>query len=299
MPRLCAYAIRVQQRTRISLIGCGRVGTAIALGLKRVGYSIVNASDINPAAERRARRLLIGPSERKAVGGKPMADVFLIATPDSQIERVWQGLALTLVPGQAVVHLSGALTSRVFRHAARRRILALALHPVMTFTDRKMLDSFAGTYFTLEGSPKAIALGRRFVGALGGRAVVLSARDKPLFHAACVMVSNLLDALVDAGLETCGRAGMKPRKAFRALEPLISQTLDNIRESGTAAALTGPIERSDWTTVQRHVAALRQSSPELVPLYVELSRRALALARRKGSLSRSTFRALQSAICSL
>jgi predicted short-subunit dehydrogenase-like oxidoreductase (DUF2520 family) len=40
-------------------------------------------------------------------------------------------------------------------------------------------------------------------------------------------------------------------------------------------ALTGPIARGDWTTVEAHLRALEERAPDLVPLY-----RALAEATR-------------------
>jgi predicted short-subunit dehydrogenase-like oxidoreductase (DUF2520 family) len=220
----------------------------------------------------------------------------LIATPDSQIAHAYQVLKPALIPGQTVVHFSGALTSRVFGNASRRRVTALSMHPVMTFAGREPVDSFKGVYFTLEGSPKAAALGRKLVKSLGGRALLIRAADKPLFHAACVFVSNLLDVTIDAGIELCLKLGIRPRTAFDVLEPLIMQTLSNIRDLGTAQALTGPIERGDVATIRRHVAALRRRSPEILPLYAALSNGALRLAHRKGSVSPAALRALKSSV---
>jgi predicted short-subunit dehydrogenase-like oxidoreductase (DUF2520 family) len=35
--------------------------------------------------------------------------------------------------------------------------------------------------------------------------------------------------------------------------------------------LTGPISRGDWTTVEAHVAAIRDAAPELEPAYLALA----------------------------
>lgn len=292
----------MKPKLAIALIGCGRVGTAIALGLRRAGHRIISVKDTDPNAERRARRLLLRhpptPIPRPLTPAhRPLApDVFLIATPDSQIEPTWRSLGPVLDSSRSVVHFSGALSSRVFRNAAQLGVTALSMHPVMTFTREAPVSSFAGVYFALEGSPKALALGRRLAKELHGKSFVIGADDKPLFHSACVFVSNLLDVTLDAGIEICRRFGLEPRTAFKVLEPLISRTLENIAAQGTVQALTGPVERGDALTVRRHLASLRQRSPELLPLYAELSRRALALAAGRGSLSRSALRALRSAL---
>jgi predicted short-subunit dehydrogenase-like oxidoreductase (DUF2520 family) len=42
--------------------------------------------------------------------------------------------------------------------------------------------------------------------------------------------------------------------------------------------LTGPIARGDWTTVERHLAAIRERTPQLDHLYETLAGATLALA---------------------
>ena len=44
-----------------------------------------------------------------------------------------------------------------------------------------------------------------------------------------------------------------PLEAFLGLA---RGTIDNVAELGAAAALTGPVARGDWATVERHLAAL-------------------------------------------
>ena len=321
----------------IALIGCGQVGTAIALGLKRAGHRIVWVKDIDPKTERRAAELLLGEQRarskeqkakrletgrRKAKGERrnsslipspfsliDAVSVILIATPDAEIEAAYRGIEASLSPNQTVLHFSGALSTAVFgvrrdptspgnQGCPVRRGIGdagwgvLAMHPVMTFPAPRVTLTPAlspqrgggipkGTSFSLEGNRKGLVVGRRLVRDLGGKAFVIRAEDKPLFHAACVFVSNFLDALIDAGIELCAEVGLEPKTAYRVLEPLIQQTLRNIAESGTAQALSGPIERGDIETVRKHLAALSKRRPELVQLYEALAAQTLTLAVRK------------------
>lgn len=271
----------------IALVGCGKAGTAIALGLKRAGHRITAVTDVDPAAERRAARRLL----RRPIAGCQLptaepgsavrgADVVLIATPDAQIRPAYRLIAASLRRSQTVVHFSGALSSRVLetRRAAHG---SLAMHPVMTFPGFESGPSLKGCWFALEGNRQGIATGQRLVKALGGKAFVIRARDRPLFHAACVLASNLLDVTIDAALELCAELGLKASAAFRILRPLIDQTVRNIAERGTLQALSGPVERGDVETVRRHLAALRRRSPKLVRLYRVLSAQAQVMAAKK------------------
>ena len=68
-------------------------------------------------------------------------------------------------------------------------------------------------------------------------------------------------------------------EARELLAPLVLRTAANWAERGTEA-LTGPIARGDEATVERHLAALRDAAPELLPLYEALAERARELAQR-------------------
>ena len=65
--------------------------------------------------------------------------------------------------------------------------------------------------------------------------------------------------------------------ARELLAPLVLQTAANWSERG-AEALTGPIARGDEATVGRHLAALRESAPDLLHLYEALAERTRAIA---------------------
>ena len=70
--------------------------------------------------------------------------------------------------------------------------------------------------------------------------------------------------------------------AVRSLLPLVQGTLENISRVGLPQALTGPIARGDSATVERHLAALRERVPTLVPVYAAAGRHAAEVAREKG-----------------
>ena len=69
------------------------------------------------------------------------------------------------------------------------------------------------------------------------------------------------------------------RTPREVLAPLVLRSAANWADAG-AAALTGPIARGDEDTVARHLDALRERAPELVPLYEALAERTRALAAR-------------------
>src|SRR5215217_293662 len=80
-----------KQKPDVSIIGAGRLGTALAVALAGRGYAIRSLVARRPQSARRAANLL--DEEVQVLAAKQMraltpADVFLITTPDDQIAPV-------------------------------------------------------------------------------------------------------------------------------------------------------------------------------------------------------------------
>ena len=91
-------------------------------------------------------------------------------------------------------------------------------------------------------------------------------------------MSNFAVTLADIAKEMLEECGFDDKTVFEAMGPLISKNADNIVRKGTIEALTGPIERGDVQTVEKHMSVL--SGEELL-LYKSLARRTLRLAKEK------------------
>ena len=108
-------------------------------------------------------------------------------------------------------------------------------------------------------------------------------RNKALYHAGSVVVCNYLCALLEAGMRCYAAAGVRLETAYRLMEPLVRETVDNVFRVCSVRALTGPIARGDDAVVLRELEALRGRDRHLATLYRELGRLALDLARSQGS----------------
>ncbi len=102
--------------------------------------------------------------------------------------------------------------------------------------------------------------------------------DRAAYHAAASIASNFLVALEESAVELLEATGVADAREL--LAPLVLQTAANWSERG-AEALTGPIARGDEATVGRHLAALRESAPDLLNLYEALAERTRAIAEER------------------
>ncbi len=209
------------------------------------------------------------------------ATALLLAVPDAALPQVAERLAESTFPAELpVLHLSGALGPEVLAPLAAAGASVGALHPLATIpatpgAGRRLV----GANWTTEARGPALAFAERLVRALHGRLLSLAPARRPLYHAAAVLCSNYVVALLAESEEWFVSSGLPREVARDAMTSLAADAVENVRTSGPGAALTGPIARGDVVTVALHQAEL---SPEQRRLYSRLGRSALRVARAAG-----------------
>jgi predicted short-subunit dehydrogenase-like oxidoreductase (DUF2520 family) len=272
-------------RLRVGIVGAGRVGATLGAALRRAGHQIVAASAVSEQSRARAARMLsevpVRPVDETVAG----ADFVLLAVPDDVLRPLVAGLADADVwqAGQLVAHTSGAHGIGVLDPAAARGVIALALHPVMTFAGRpEDLDRLDGAAFGVTAPDELRAVAESLVVEMGGEPVWVPESARPLYHAALTVAANHLVTLVNDSVTLLSGAGVAG--PTRLLAPLLSAALDNVLRLGDAA-LTGPVARGDVATVATHVATLGRQAPEMLPAYLALARRTAERAFDSGRLT--------------
>jgi len=268
-----AYIIAPKTMT-IGIIGAGRVGAVIGAALIRAGHNVSSASGVSTASKARIAGLLPG-ARRKAAHEVPAGvDLVVIAVPDDALAGLVAGLveAGSIRPGQIVAHTSGAHGVGVLAPAVAAGAHPFALHPAMTFTGQSGdLDRLEeGISFGVTAPEALRPLATRLVADLGGTPEWVPEEARPLYHAALAHGANHLVTLVNEAMDRLRDAGVVHPE--RVLAPLLRASLENTLRYGDAA-LTGPVSRGDAGTIARHLATLRSTAPESVPVYLALARR--------------------------
>lgn len=227
----------------LRLIGPGRAGTAFAGALAAVGWD-------------RAEPVGRGQDPTHAAAG---VDLLVVSTPDAVVAEVARGV--TPVASTVVAHLAGSLGLDALAPHARRA----AIHPLVSVATPD--TSLNGAWFAVAGDP----LAEEVVAALGGRTIAVADAGRSAYHAAACIASNHIVALLGQVERVAATAGV-PLEAYL---DLVRSTVDNVAALGPAAALTGPVQRGDTATVERHLAALE---PEERPAYEALAEAAHRLA---------------------
>ncbi len=271
-------------RPRIGFIGAGRVGTVLAVAFARAGWQVTGVASRDE--ERRARFVGLvagarGFAEPHAVLDE--AELIFLTVPDDAIAGV--AGSLRLYSGQGLVHTSGALAASVLAPAMAAGTSAASFHPLVAFAGHdQALDDLRGATVALEGDESLLPVLAELAESIGARPVLLPEGGKSAYHAAAMMAAGGLVGLLDTIARVARLAGLDERQAVSVYAPLARQALANSEQMGIDAALTGPFLRGDVGTVRGHLAVLREHAPDALPLYVEVARRELGIARRRGAL---------------
>ncbi|HZA20440.1 MAG TPA: DUF2520 domain-containing protein [Actinomycetota bacterium] len=257
-------------RLRVALIGAGVVGTAVTEVLRRAGHEVTGVSSRRAeSAERSAARLATRTFDHKSE--LPPADVLLLGVPDEAIGPVVSEIAQPLAPGAVVVHFAGALGIEPLAEASAAGAGVAALHPVQTFPDvERGIERLPGSAWGVTASPEIESWAGGLIAAdLGGLPVIVLEEARPVWHAAAASTSNGIAALLAAGEAMLAAIGIV--EPHRVLGPLAAGTVANASERGAAESLTGPVVRSETTSIARHLDGLTDASPQLAEDYARIS----------------------------
>jgi predicted short-subunit dehydrogenase-like oxidoreductase (DUF2520 family) len=278
-------------KPRIAIVGPGRLGRALALELKRVGYTISEIVSRSSAASKRkagdlARRVKAhsSTSDRARLD----ADLVWFCVPDREIAASARQLASVVDWTKKIaLHSSGALASDELKSLRQRGAGIASVHPLMTFVTGSM-PSLNGVPFAMEGDAAAVRSARQIVRALGGDAFTIRKQHKAAYHAWGAFASPLLVAMLVTAEQLARKAGLSAVEARKKMLPIVRQTIANYGALGAAGAFSGPIVRGDAEIVRKHLQVLRKL-PEATDVYLALARAALRYlpARNRGELKRA------------
>lgn len=264
---------------KAGFIGAGKVGFSLGKYLVEHGASVTGYySRSCQSAKEAAEFTGTGYYEGLAEIIKD-SDTLFVTVPDGAIGEMWDDIRNLPIKNKKICHCSGSISSAAFFDASKHGAFRYSLHPLYAVSDKyTSYKSLSDAYFTLEGSPEHLEELRGLFQSMGNSVVVIDSDKKVLYHAAAVMVSNQMNALAEIGAQLLTRCGFERFDAELALGPLITGNAQKIAQVGARDALTGPIERNDIDTVQRHLQTL---DGDIRSIYIALSKQLVHLAAIK------------------
>ena len=149
---------------RISIIGIGRLGGALALALAEKGFEIENLF----ARKRETAERIASLTNSKILSDdefeKISSEIILITTQDAEIPNVAENLAKTLkVKTDCSAYERFAFVGR-FTQIKRNRLSDGSLHPLVSISDAFLGKTrFKNAFFCVEGDEKAVEAAEKIV----------------------------------------------------------------------------------------------------------------------------------------
>ncbi len=243
---------------QISFIGAGKVGVSLGRYFKEKGRNIGGyysrspesaawAADFTGTQQYHSLKEVIGSS-----------DMIFLTVPDDAIACVWEEMR-PFVSEKIIAHCSGIHSSSIFSDIGRTKSIAYSVHPLCAISDKesswKKLET---TLFTVEGGEGDCRQIADWFREMGNKVRVIAQADKYKYHAAASLASNHMTAVFYLAQKLFLECGFSEEEARYELYQLAAGNLENIKAQGCIAALTGPIERGDAATVEKHLKVLNE-----------------------------------------
>ena len=132
-------------------------------------------------------------------------------------------------------------------------------------------------FFCIEGG--CAAEWSAILSDMGNPTRIIPSNIKSRYHAACSVASNLVCGLMAESAELLEQCGFTEEEALSALEPLAMSNMKRIFTVGPTAALTGPVERNDVSTVKKHIACINGGNDS--DIYRAVSKKLTEMAKER------------------
>ena len=264
---------------KVGFVGAGKVGCSLGklfnerqhnlLGYySRTSSSAIEAADFTNSNYFQDLETLIKDS-----------DTVFITVPDDAIGAVWEQIKHMSIAGKMICHCSGSLSSEIFKDIEETGAFGFSVHPLLAVSDRyTSYQELPKALFTIEGNENHLDEIQDLLESCDLKVTRISADVKTRYHGAAVLCSNLVVALVQAAQDELRKCGFSDSDLSDAIAPLLLGNVNKVLSVGTAGALTGPIERNDFGTVEKHLSTFDGIDKDV---YKVLSRKTLEVAELK------------------
>ena len=240
--------------TKITMIGAGNLASHLSIALKCAGHEIVQVySRTEKSADLLASQLNCPYTIDK--NSIAQSDIALIAVKDDAIEEVEKYIDFPKAhtSGTKDLECLTTNTSGVF-------------YPLQTFTKSSEIE-FKNIPICIESNdPLLNKLLIDLGNSISDKVYAINSQQRRQLHIAAVIACNFSNHMYRFSEEICTTYSIP----FEILHPLILETANKIQSISPSKAQTGPAQRGDDLTIQKHISLLENNS-ELQEIYKTLS----------------------------
>lgn len=279
----------MNRRKNITLIGFGKLGSALYYALKARGYNINTIVEKNPVIYSKIKLLNKRIKVFNSVNNSSIlnCDILILAVKDSQLELLINQIDKLCIDfkEKIVFHTSGAKSSGIIKIKGLLNKNKGSFHPIQTFNiiSNKDAGLLRNIYIGIEGGQNFVKFATGIIQDLNSYRLLINSAKKEIYHLAGVFSSNFIVTFLSILEKISLKAGISKNKALEIYKPIIYKTVENIFNYGTSKSLSGPFERGDIDTIKMHLSKIKKEKV-FKELYLILGKEALDLAISKKSI---------------
>lgn len=257
---------------RTGIIGAGKVGCSLGKYFRLNNLEVTGYYDVNENLAKEAATFTETTFIEDLETIVKMSDTLFLTVPDDLITTVWNQMKDMSLEGKFICHCSGALSAGdAFPGIDKCGAFGYSVHPLFAVSDKyNSYKELSHAYFVIEGDEKHREEIAGIFKNLGNEVRYIAAKDKVKYHCAAAVCSNHVVALIQESLELMQECGFDKESALKALTPIMLGNMQHIAEHGTVNSLTGPVERADVKTVEKHLNCLNEKQQMLYRLLSEI-----------------------------
>jgi predicted short-subunit dehydrogenase-like oxidoreductase (DUF2520 family) len=274
----------------IAIIGFGKLGSALYYELKSNGYTVNTIIEKNSVTYNKIKKITGSHKVFKSINACNFdkCDVLILSVKDSQLEQLVKEINEKGLncKEKIILHTSGAKSSNILKIKGLFEKNRGSFHPIQTFNALSLNNQglLSGIFIGIEGGKEFLKYSKGLIKSFNSNLILIKAKDKELYHLACVVSSNLLASYFSILEKIAAKAGISRDKILQVFKPIVYKTVENIFNFGTSKSLTGPFERGDTDTVKMHLSKIKREKV-FKDLYLILGKEALDLASKKDSIT--------------
>ncbi len=240
------------------ILGCGRVGKAIALSLKKKKENIY-LWDRNPD---KAESFCFKNKIKQIKDLKDFKGNFIIfAVRDDFIKILAKEFSKKIEGKGIAIHTSGIYDEKILKPLKEKGWQIGKCHPIFTFPPKEM-PLPEDLIYGIQGDKKAIKKIKEFVKIFKGKTLKVPQGMEELYHLSLSIGSNFSSYFFYISLKIF-KENFKDKNA---LFKLFHQTVENVL-SYEEKGITGPHIRGDKETIKKHIKIIKDKYPELLKVY--------------------------------
>lgn len=245
---------------KIVIIGSGNVATHFAKNFQNHGHQILQVYSKTSANAIALADALLTQSISDINAIDKQADLYLIAVSDNAITDIIQKLPKTL--DGIIAHTSGATSINILQQFKNFGVI----YPAQSINKELQLD-FNQIPLGIEGNTAPIEeVLTELALELSPKSFKCNSEQRLALHVSAVFVNNFPNALYRLANEILQEYNLP----FDLLHSIILETAKKATEQPLARIQTGPAQRNDTTTINKHLDFLSFSN-ERTQIYQDLT----------------------------